>query len=112
MSSSRRTTSVSIPRPGWSPFRPAPSGEIHLAGHGEDTREGLLIDNHGAPVCDEVWELYADFINRIGPRSTLIEWDTQVPALEVLLGQTTRAQALLHSTRAQQLTRSGMEGDR
>ena len=85
-------------------------GEIHLAGHGEDSREGLLIDNHGAPVCDEVWALYADFINRIGPRPTLIEWDTQVPALEVLLGQTTRAQALLHSTRAQQLTRSGMEG--
>lgn len=87
-------------------------GEIHLAGHIEDAREGLLIDNHGAPVCDEVWALYADFINRIGPRATLIEWDTQVPELDVLLGQTARAQSLQQDIRARQLTRPGVEGGR
>ncbi|TVU72902.1 MULTISPECIES: MNIO family bufferin maturase [Cobetia] len=74
-------------------------GEIHLAGHIADERESLLIDNHGAPVSDDVWALYADFINRIGSRPTLIEWDTQVPALEVLLGQASRAEALMQESR-------------
>ncbi|GED43839.1 MNIO family bufferin maturase [Cobetia marina] len=80
-------------------------GEIHLAGHVVDEREGLLIDNHGAPVCEAVWALYADFIQRVGPRPTLIEWDTQVPALEVLLGQTARAKQILQSALVQQGSR-------
>jgi uncharacterized protein (UPF0276 family) len=48
-----------------------------------------------------VWELYADFINRIGPRPTLVEWDTQVPALEVMLGQISRAEAIMQQSLAQ-----------
>ncbi|MFI0844393.1 DUF692 family multinuclear iron-containing protein [Mesorhizobium sp. IMUNJ 23232] len=64
-------------------------GEIHLAGHainhvGEDT---ILIDDHGSRVPAAVWSLYADALKTIGPRPTLIEWDTEVPELDVLLGE-------------------------
>ena len=58
-------------------------GEIHLASHhvGED----CLIDTHDARVCAEVWALYESACRRFGPRPTLIEWDAQLPALDVLL---------------------------
>jgi uncharacterized protein (UPF0276 family) len=64
-------------------------GEIHLAGHaandvGDDT---VLIDDHGSRVPPAVWSLYAGAIEKFGPRPTLIEWDTDVPALDVLLGE-------------------------
>lgn len=57
-------------------------GQIHLAGH---TEEGtLLIDTHDGHVRPEVWQLYADTIQLMGARSTMIEWDAQVPAFEEL----------------------------
>jgi uncharacterized protein len=68
-------------------------GEIHLAGHGrEELPSGpLLIDTHGAPVADPVWTLYAEVLARTGPLPTLIEWDNDVPAFDVLLLQAARA---------------------
>ncbi len=57
-------------------------GEIHLAGYAEDVADDgsrLLIDNHGSPVADDVWALYAHVLNRSGPIPTLIEWDNDVP---------------------------------
>jgi len=71
--------------------------EIHLAGHTvQRTSSGheLCIDDHGSQVCEEVWRLYADTIARIGWRPTLIEWDTNVPALEVLLAEARRADTI------------------
>lgn len=62
-------------------------GEIHLAGHAAHTDEdghALLIDTHGAPVADAVWELYACVLARTGPVATLVEWDSDVPAYAVL----------------------------
>jgi uncharacterized protein (UPF0276 family) len=57
-------------------------GQIHLAGH---TVEGpLLIDTHDDHVRPEVWQLYAEAIGLLGPRSTMIEWDAHVPAFDVL----------------------------
>jgi uncharacterized protein (UPF0276 family) len=68
-------------------------GEIHLAGHAPDSADAsLLIDNHGAPVADAVWRLYARLIGRIGRRPTLIEWDTDVPAWPVLRAEAERAE--------------------
>jgi uncharacterized protein (UPF0276 family) len=61
--------------------------EIHLAGHAEqrdDEDEPLLIDSHDRAVADPVWTLYEDVIARIGPTATLIEWDSSLPAWEVL----------------------------
>ena len=64
-------------------------GEIHLAGHAVNEVDGdvVLIDDHGSRVPPAVWSLYAYVLRRIGPRPTLIEWDTEVPALDVLLGE-------------------------
>jgi uncharacterized protein (UPF0276 family) len=72
--------------------------EIHLAGYFEG--EQLLIDTHGARVADPVWRLYEAALGRFGPVATLIEWDTDVPPLEVLLDEAAKAQARLDSPRA------------
>lgn len=71
--------------------------EIHLAGHTVDTASGetIRVDDHGSRVCLEVWALYERLIARIGPRPTLIEWDTDVPELAVLLDEAARAEAVL-----------------
>jgi len=76
-------------------------GEIHLAGHALDPgspQGGLLIDTHGAPVCEVVWELYGRLVQRIGPRPTLIERDEDIPAFEVLMQERDRAAVMLSAT--------------
>lgn len=72
---------------------PATVGEIHLAG-GEVTADGL-VDTHGAPVFPEVWALFEETIARLGPVPTLVEWDIDIPALDVLLAEAARADAIL-----------------
>ncbi|MDE2072418.1 MAG: DUF692 domain-containing protein [Alphaproteobacteria bacterium] len=68
-------------------------GEIHLAGHSliRDGDFTIRVDDHGSHVCPDVWGLYAETVARIGPRPTLIEWDTDVPELAVLLEEARRA---------------------
>jgi uncharacterized protein (UPF0276 family) len=68
-------------------------GEIHLAGF-QDAGD-ILIDTHGTPVCEAVWQLYRETIARIGPKPTLIEWDTDIPAPDVLMGEAEKANAIL-----------------
>ena len=65
--------------------------EIHLAGH--LARGELLIDHHGDRVADDVWRLYEAALERFGPLPTLIEWDTDLPPLEVLLDEAAKAAA-------------------
>ena len=60
-------------------------GEIHLAGH--STAGELLIDDHGSRVAPKVWGLYETAFRRFGPVPTLIEWDTAIPPLNVLLDE-------------------------
>lgn len=69
-------------------------GEIHLAGHAVETTadgERLLLDTHDAPVAESVWQLFEETISRIGPVPTLIEWDSAIPELSVLLSEAARA---------------------
>jgi uncharacterized protein len=69
-------------------------GEIHLAGFAEDTDslgDRLLIDDHGAPIDNAVWQLYAQVLTRTGPMATLIERDNQVPAFTVLHAEAQQA---------------------
>ncbi len=70
--------------------------EIHLAGHGSVAIAGreLLIDTHGTVVCDAVWDLYRAALRRCGEAATLIEWDTDLPALEVLAAEAAKADAV------------------
>ncbi|MEQ5787937.1 DUF692 domain-containing protein [Erythrobacter sp. NFXS35] len=79
---------------------PAPVGEVHLAGHAsEDHAHGpLLIDDHGSPVSDATWRLFERFVQRAGARPTLIEWDTDVPAFDVLLAEAAKADAIMQAT--------------
>ena len=67
--------------------------EIHLAGHAVNDADErtVLIDDHGSPVADPVWRLFEHALRRFGPTPTLIEWDTDVPALDVLLGEAAKA---------------------
>jgi len=72
-------------------------GEIHLAGHTVREANGrtLRIDDHGSPVSEAVWSLYAEALKLFGPVPTLIEWDTNIPAFDVLLDEAKRAERAL-----------------
>lgn len=74
-------------------LQPAAVGEIHLAGYhaGPD----LIIDDHGSRVHAPVWQVYRHALRRLGARPTLIEWDTDVPGLDVLLDEAAAAQACI-----------------
>lgn len=63
--------------------------QVHLAGH--SIKDGYRLDTHDAPVCDDVWELYARLIGKIGRVSTLIEWDGKIPSFERLQQEAQRA---------------------
>ncbi len=75
--------------------------EYHLAGHAVNDCDGepILIDDHGSRVGDQVWELFGDALRRYGPRPTLIEWDTDIPALPVLLEEAARAERMIQQVR-------------
>ncbi|MCX7146284.1 MAG: DUF692 domain-containing protein [Sulfuritalea sp.] len=73
-------------------------GQIHLAGFARDTDvagDTLLIDSHGAPVAQAVWELYAFALERLGPTPTLIERDNDIPSFPVLLAEAHQAEAIM-----------------
>ncbi|HEY9080656.1 DUF692 domain-containing protein [Magnetovibrio sp.] len=72
-------------------------GEIHLGGHSEVAFDDriLRIDDHGSQVCDAVWALYEHVIKRTGPKPTLIEWDSNIPELDVLLDEAAKADRIL-----------------
>ncbi len=82
-------------------IKPQQVAEIHLAGHchvrpqpGDDAGDEIVVDDHGSRVCTEVWQIYRHAITRFGAVPTLIEWDTDVPALDVLLDEATQARML------------------
>jgi uncharacterized protein len=72
-------------------------GEIHLAGHAVNDADGhtILIDDHGSRVAPAVWQLYARALARFGPVATLVEWDTDLPALAVLVEEAAASDAML-----------------
>jgi uncharacterized protein len=75
---------------------PRTVAEIHVAGHhvadlGDAT---ILIDDHGAPVAEPVWALYAEAVARFPAAATLIEWDSAIPELAALVLEAGKADAL------------------
>ena len=95
---------VSAKNHGWDPLvylaalPPHAVGEIHLAGHSiRQLADGdtLRIDDHGSRVMGEVWLLYQAALRRFGPVPTLIEWDQNVPPLDVLVEEAHHADALI-----------------
>jgi uncharacterized protein (UPF0276 family) len=97
---------VSAKNHGWDPLAylaalpPDAIGEIHLAGHSVcQLADGgsLRIDDHASRVIGEVWSLYETALRRFGPVPTLIEWDNNIPPLDVLLEEARHADALINA---------------
>src|SRR5450830_85573 len=72
---------------------PGSVGELHLGGH--LLTPHAVIDHHGTAVAEPVWDLYAAALLRFGAVPTLVEWDTDLPPLDILLGEADKAQAML-----------------
>jgi uncharacterized protein (UPF0276 family) len=78
-------------------------GEVHLAGHAEDVDDDgarLLIDAHDRQVAPDVWTLYKYLIERSGAKTTLIEWDNDVPDWRTLYQEALDAVAIMQSMKA------------
>ena len=78
-------------------------GELHLAGHAlthTPSGEELRIDDHGSPVCDDVWALYQRALDCFGAVPTLIEWDTRLPSFATLQQEAACAQRHLDALAA------------
>ncbi|CAE6814044.1 MNIO family bufferin maturase [Paraburkholderia haematera] len=76
--------------------------EVHLAGHSVrqlDRGQTIRIDDHGSRVAPPVWDLFEQALRRFGPVPTLIEWDTDVPALDVLMEEAAIAEAAIERLR-------------
>lgn len=68
---------------------PARVRQLHLANH---TDAGThRFDDHRGPVPPEGWALYEDTLRHVGPVSTLIEWDQDVPGWETLVAERDQA---------------------
>jgi uncharacterized protein (UPF0276 family) len=77
-------------------------GEIHLAGHATNDADDktILIDDHGSRVAEAVWDLYRAALVGLGPVPTLVEWDTNLPELAVLLDEAARAERSLRAAQS------------
>lgn len=71
-------------------------GELHLAGHRHvsDAHGEIVIDDHGCRVDAAVWQLYRHALQRFGPVPSLVEWDTDLPPLAVLLDEVATARTM------------------
>jgi uncharacterized protein (UPF0276 family) len=74
-------------------------GEIHLAGHTIQDYDGvrIVVDTHDTRVCPAVWALYEHAVDRFGCVPTLIEWDSSLPELDVLLDEARRADRIMEA---------------
>ncbi len=70
--------------------------EIHLAGY--EDHGNYILDAHNNPVSDSVWQLYTQLIQILPNTPTLIEWDNNIPDLDVLLNEASIAESICHQT--------------
>jgi uncharacterized protein (UPF0276 family) len=92
-------------------------GEIHLAGYTDKSpvapkdinkaREShFIIDDHGAPVSEECWQLYQYALQKFPGTPTLVEWDTQIPEWSVLLNEADKARSIAENVAINRYTSS------
>lgn len=71
---------------------------IHMAGH-EKVSDDLIIDTHGQPIIDPVYDLFEYAISRLSqPVPVLLERDFNIPELEELQGEMTRMEKICAKT--------------
>jgi len=70
--------------------------QIHLAGHKNYGTH--IIDTHDNYVNDEVFQLYSYTINKFGQKSTMIEWDANIPELVVMRAELAKVRAASKQT--------------
>jgi uncharacterized protein (UPF0276 family) len=78
--------------------------QIHLAGYTDCG--SYYLDTHGDYVFPNVWDLYRTTIGMFGPIPTMMEWDNDIPAYEVVVGEMCKAKAVMDTfaeTRSTQL---------
>jgi hypothetical protein len=80
--------------------------QMHLAGH--DDHGDYLIDAHGSPVAEPVWALFAEAVRLFPEVPVCVEWDRDVPSLEVLVGEMNRASGVV--TEVTEVALAGQEG--
>jgi uncharacterized protein (UPF0276 family) len=76
--------------------------QFHLAGYqinNDELGDPVYLDTHGHAVYPETWDLYAHALRRFGDLPTLIEWDTDVPDLEILIAEAKKADHIRQSVR-------------
>lgn len=81
-------------------------GEMHLAGHTEQTistGEVIFVDTHDQLVKDDVWALYEFAVKTHGATPSLIEWDQDLPTLDVLVGEAHKARSIMNGDEAHML---------
>lgn len=66
--------------------------QLHVAGHSHE--ENYIIDTHDHPVCDEVWDFYREAVGALGPVSTMIERDDNIPPLAELVAELDHARSI------------------
>jgi hypothetical protein len=81
--------------------------QFHLAGH---THNGnIIVDTHDQPVIRDVWDLYADAMRLLGPVSTMIERDANIPPLDVLMAELDKARRIAGLALKERAAQSGMQ---
>ncbi len=68
-------------------FRPNVCGSITWLGHTWNASQKIIVDTHDQPVCDDVWDLYSRAAKHLGPVSTMIERDNNMPPFNILLDE-------------------------
>ena len=71
--------------------------QMHLAGH--TNRGKYILDTHSDHVIDPVWDLYRRACELCGDVSTLVEWDDDIPAFEVLVAEADKARVIRDEVR-------------
>ncbi|MAH05634.1 MAG: hypothetical protein CL561_08745 [Alphaproteobacteria bacterium] len=75
--------------------------EMHLAGYTKREIEGqtLYLDTHGEKVHKDVWQLFEYTMSRYSAVHTLIEWDNDIPSLDVLFEEAKKAKSIIDQTK-------------
>lgn len=67
--------------------------EVHLAGY-EDMGP-YLLDAHNHAVSEPVWSLFNELVRRAPHIPALIEWDNDIPSLQVLMNEAGKAESIV-----------------